>query len=265
MGGTLRSQGHGAVSRPFPICFLAVTFIFRSHRPYNGRVTLDEAMAALEAAGTAQARKIYRRHGLAEPLLGVSYADLGKLKKQVRRDQQLAQGLWDTRVHDAQVLATMVAGPAAFDRGLAGQWAGTRSITPWPMPSRRMSLSAPRGPRDWPMNGLPPPANCCGAPVGPPWVAAPRSAMRPYPMPGSNTCCQPSSATSTNRRTGVKEAMNSALIAIGSRNPALRGPAIAAAGRIGKVAVGHGETSCKTPDAIGYIEKTHARRALTAR
>lgn len=265
MGGTLRSQGHGAVSRPFPICFLAVTFIFRSHRPYNGRVTLDEAMAALEAAGTAQARKIYRRHGLAEPLLGVSYADLGKLKKQVRRDQQLAQGLWDTRVHDAQVLATMVADPAAFDRGRAGQWAGT--AVDYAVADAFAKDVVIRTP--W-ATGL-----------ADEWVAAPGELLRRAGWATVGCCATFGDASipdawfehllpaierhihqSPDR---VKEAMNSALIAIGSRNPALRGPAIAAAGRIGKVAVDHGETSCKTPDAIGYIEKTHARRALTAR
>jgi 3-methyladenine DNA glycosylase AlkD len=67
--------------------------------------------------------------------------------------------------------------------------------------------------------------------------------------------------TSPNR---VKQAMNTALIAIGSRNGALRGPATATAGRIGKVHVDHGETYCKTPDAVSYIAKAHNRRAARA-
>ncbi len=38
--------------------------------------------------------------------------------------------------------------------------------------------------------------------------------------------------------------------------------AIAAANRIGKVEVDHGETGCKTPDAVTYIPKAaaHARK-----
>jgi hypothetical protein len=53
-----------------------------------------------------------------------------------------------------------------------------------------------------------------------------------------------------------REAMNLALIAIGCRSPALRQAATAAARRIGKVEVDHGDTACKTPDAASYIEKT---------
>ncbi|MFM8470938.1 MAG: hypothetical protein ACKODH_13410 [Limisphaerales bacterium] len=52
--------------------------------------------------------------------------------------------------------------------------------------------------------------------------------------------------------------MNQAVIAIGCRNAALRKAALAAAKRIGKVEVDHGDTACKTPDAVEYIEKTWA-------
>src|SRR5262249_39829829 len=53
----------------------------------------------------------------------------------------------------------------------------------------------------------------------------------------------------------VRYAMNGALIAIGTRSDALAKKAIAAAKRIGKVEVDHGDTSCKTPDAVAYIPK----------
>ena len=45
------------------------------------------------------------------------------------------------------------------------------------------------------------------------------------------------------------------MIAIDLR-PKLQKKAIAAAKRIGKVEVDHGETGCKTPDAASYIAKT---------
>jgi 3-methyladenine DNA glycosylase AlkD len=37
--------------------------------------------------------------------------------------------------------------------------------------------------------------------------------------------------------------------------------AVAAAKRVGKVEVDHGETGCKTPDALEYIARTKAHRA----
>jgi hypothetical protein len=58
----------------------------------------------------------------------------------------------------------------------------------------------------------------------------------------------------------VRHAMNGALIAIGLRNDALQKQAITAAGRIGKVVVDHGDTGCKTPEAIPYIQKAAQRK-----
>jgi hypothetical protein len=57
----------------------------------------------------------------------------------------------------------------------------------------------------------------------------------------------------------VRHAMNSALISIGGRSAALEKKAVAAAKRIGRVEVDHGDTGCKTPDAIPYIQKMRAR------
>ena len=49
--------------------------------------------------------------------------------------------------------------------------------------------------------------------------------------------------------------MNNALIAIGRRNAQLQKQALAAAKRIGKLEIDHGDTACKTPDAATYILK----------
>lgn len=48
------------------------------------------------------------------------------------------------------------------------------------------------------------------------------------------------------RKNRVRHAMNGALISIGFRRPSLTKQALAAAKRIGKVEVDHGETGCKT-------------------
>ena len=58
--------------------------------------------------------------------------------------------------------------------------------------------------------------------------------------------------------------MNNALISIGVRNPKLQKSATAAAVRIGTVEVDHGETSCKTPEAVSYIKKTVAHNKKKA-
>lgn len=68
------------------------------------------------------------------------------------------------------------------------------------------------------------------------------------------------------RKNRVRDAMNSALIAIGIRNSSLRQRALEIAAKIGKVKVDHGETSCKTPDAAAYILKAvESKRARKAK
>jgi hypothetical protein len=49
--------------------------------------------------------------------------------------------------------------------------------------------------------------------------------------------------------------MNQALICIGVRNSRMEKKARAAAKKIGKVVVDHGQTSCQTPDAAQYMTK----------
>src|SRR3712207_8808706 len=80
------------------------------------------AMARLEALGTEQNRKTYARHGATENVFGVSYADLGKLQKEIKVDHELARDLWATGNHDARILATKVADPAALTAKDADAW-----------------------------------------------------------------------------------------------------------------------------------------------
>lgn len=42
--------------------------------------TTDQVLAELGALGTAQNRKVYKRHGAGENLFGVSFADLDKVR-----------------------------------------------------------------------------------------------------------------------------------------------------------------------------------------
>ena len=58
----------------------------------------------------------------------------------------------------------------------------------------------------------------------------------------------------------IKEAMNNALIAIGTRGSELESQALRVASAIGKVEVDHGQTHCKTPDARAYILKVRTRK-----
>lgn len=226
-------------------------------------MNLNEAMAALEAAGTAQNRKTYARHGAQEPMFGVSYATHAKLQKQIKRDHALAQQLWATGNHDARILATKIADPKQADFALLERWA--RDITSYgeadllsafvaQTPQAAGAAAAWRGDEgEW------------VARTG--WLVTAALAKEQPSLPdaGFLALLDEIEATIHSRKNYVRDAMNTALIAIGLRSAALTQAALAAAARIGVVEVDHGQTSCVTPAAGPYILKALERKKARAK
>jgi len=214
---------------------------------------LAQAIAELRKRGTVQNRKVYARHGVKADMYGVSYAELGKLTKTIKQDHELARDLWATGNHDARVLATMIADPAAATVKQVDGWvkeldnyvlsdavAGYVARTPLVV-GRMRKWTAARG--EWP-----------GA-VG--WDLLASVARRPELVDDAALAAR---LPEIERRihaapNRTRYSMNIALIAIGLRSAELHRAAIAAAKRIGKVEVDHGKTGCKTPDAVPYMAK----------
>src|SRR5262245_11775703 len=88
-----------------------------------GGMGLAETMRALEAAGSEQFRKTWRRHGASDPMFGVSFAILKTMVKKIGVDHELARALWGTGNHDARVLAIKVADPARVQPAELDRWA----------------------------------------------------------------------------------------------------------------------------------------------
>src|SRR3954447_10058979 len=103
-------------------------------------MTAAEILKELEKSGSEQTRKNYTRHGVTGPMYGVSYAVLGTLTKRIKTDHAVAKQLWDSGVHDARVLALMVADPAAADERLLEQW--SRAATNYAMADAVASFAA---------------------------------------------------------------------------------------------------------------------------
>jgi hypothetical protein len=87
-------------------------------------LNFDEVMADLKSRGTAKTRQTYMRHGYPrERTLGVSVADLKLVAKTIRKRQELAYELYETRILETMYLAGMVADGSQMDRRLLQQWA----------------------------------------------------------------------------------------------------------------------------------------------
>lgn len=219
-------------------------------------MTFDDAMKQLKRMGTAQNVTIYLRHGAREPMFGVSFANLNKLKKQIKIDQPLAEKLWESGNMDARVLATMVADPAKLKSATADRW--VKDLDYYMVTDLFASLIArsPLAARKYPkwMTSKREFVRQCGYSVF-------STFMRDNDQPSDSECrkilrtIEKEIHDSPNR---ARYSMNTALISIGAYRPSLTDEAMAAAGRIGKVDVDHGDTSCRTPDAIDYMKKTIA-------
>lgn len=221
-------------------------------------MNLNSALRELKRRGTAQNRKVYRRHGVGENMYGVSLSDLRLLAKQIKVDQDLAVELWATGNHDAQVLATLIADPAQFDAKTLDAWAkdlsnyvitdqfaGLVARTPhWQKKAEKWHAARGEwiGRVGWNLIGQ----------LALHEPSLPDSYFEPYLIEIETGIHQ--------QKNRVREAMNNALIAIGVRNAALQEKALGMAPIIGPVEIDHGETNCQTPNAAEYILRTVAHR-----
>jgi len=237
-------------------------------------LTFEAVMQTLESQGTAQARKTYARHGIGTNTFGTSFAVMRKLAKQIKQDHALALQLWATGYFEPRVVATMVADPLALTRDQAQAWVDEMtthavtdelvnnllSRTPFAADLALAWIDSPGeqvGRAGWDLVVMLARGGGCAAcsPLRGSKGAAP---VADVDFAALLTKLEATIHQAPNRK---KEAMNNALIAIGIYVPDLTEAAKAAARRIGPVDIDHGDTACKTPDAIAYIEKALARKA----
>jgi 3-methyladenine DNA glycosylase AlkD len=221
-------------------------------------MNLNSALRELKRRGTAQNRKVYRRHGVGENMYGVSFADLRGLAKQIKTDQSLAIQLWATGNHEAQVLATLIADPDQFNAKLLDAWA--KDLSNYTITDEFVGLVARTTYRQKKAEKW---RKAAGEWIGRAgWHLIAQLALHDAALPDSyfEERLHEIATSIHTRKNRVREAMNNALIAIGIRNENLQGKALEVARVLGAVEVDHGETNCRTPDATAYILKTVARK-----
>ncbi|MEW4152728.1 DNA alkylation repair protein [Bacillus thuringiensis] len=218
---------------------------------------LEEVMQQLEEYRTEQNRKTYKNHGAKEPLFGVSFANLKLLKKKIKKDHDLAVELWETKNMDAMILATYILDPKNITAEQLNSWVQDvdyyclmdvfmTSICTSPIAIERME--------EWTKSN----DEWIGR-AG--WSLLANISIKNKTLHDDffSPYLEEIKENIHNEKNRKKEAMNSALIAIGIRNEDLERQAIEIAREIGKVEVDHGATSCKTPDAESYIKKARER------
>lgn len=224
-----------------------------------------KTMSELQRAGTAQNRKVYARHGVKGTFFGVSFATLRTIAKKIKVDHDLARELWATGNHDARMLATMVAEPAALTASELDQW--VRQVDNYVLADAFSTLVA-RSPQAtsridrWTRSKREFERRCGFGIIS----AALKEGVSIFPalLDAAINQIEREIHSSANR---AREGMNHALIAIGSFRDDFYDRALNTASRIGKVEIDHGETGCKDFDAVDCITKARkgGRKAATTR
>lgn len=217
---------------------------------------LERVMAELASKGTAQTRKTYARHGIPEPMFGVSIADLKVIAKGIRGDQTLACALYDTGNHDAMYLAGIVADGSQMTKRQLQSWAkAARSgmIAEYTVPG--VAAESPHAPElalAW-IDAKSELVACCG------WSTyAGLVATRPddeLDLEEIASLVERVAAEIHEAPNRVRYVMNGFVIAVGAYVKPLLKHAKRAAKQIGAVEVDMGDTACKVPLATDYIAK----------
>lgn len=88
-------------------------------------MTIDEVIDILKQKGDAKHLAGMVRFGITGVnALGVNMPDLRKLAKLIKTDHRLALGLWDTGLHEARILASMIDDPKQVTPQQMDRWTG---------------------------------------------------------------------------------------------------------------------------------------------
>lgn len=218
--------------------------------------TTNQVMNELKKKGSEQTRKIYRRHSASCKLFGVKVADLKVIAKTIKGDQKLACELYETGNYDAMYLAGIVADGKQMTKKLLESWARTSD---WHMISEYTV----------------------------PWVASESPHAQSLAMKWINSKKEHVASAGWNTYGGivtttadehldlaeiksllkriereidsapnrVRYTMNGFVISVGAYVAPLMKQARATAKKLGKVTVDMGDTACKVPVALDYIDK----------
>ena len=220
--------------------------------------TVASVMAALKSKGKEQTRKIYSKHGMdPKRVLGVSTADLKVIAKSIKGQQDLACQLYETGIMDAMYLAGMVADGAKLTREQLNRWLdlaeGLQMISEYTVPwlavenadARVLALK-------WMKSKKEHIAAAGWCTYGGLLALKPDAELDVAEVEGLLNTVVKEIHKAPNR---VRQTMNLYVISVGGYVKPLLAKAKTAARQIGVVEVNMGETACKVPDALAYIEK----------
>ncbi|MEX2172401.1 MAG: DNA alkylation repair protein [Pirellulales bacterium] len=226
-------------------------------------MTAAEILKELKPLGSESYKKTMLRHGAQEPCFGVKIEELQKIRKRIKQDYQLAIDLFDTGVYDAMYLAGLVADDLRMTKKDLTRWinqAHSPTIAEYTVP-----WVAAEGKHGWEL--------------GLEWIDSKQERIA---AAGWATICNVVSIkddadldlselkrllarvqkTINEQPNRVRYAMNAFVISLGCYVKSLTEAALKAAAKIGTIEVDMGDTACKVPSAVEYIQKVQKRGTI---
>lgn len=222
-----------------------------------------EIVEKLRLMGKESYKKVLQNHGVKEPLFGVSIEEMKKFQKPIKKDYQLALDLFDTGIYDAMYLAGLIADDAKMTKKDLQKWVQKANC---PMLSEyTVAWVAAESPHGWDLAME--------------WIDSPKESAASTGWSTLSSLVaikddaeldlakvkslvervQKSVHEQTNR---VRYVMMGFIISVGSYIKSLTTFAIQTAMKIGPVSVNVGNTACKVPNPVEYIEKVKKRGSI---
>ncbi len=223
-------------------------------------MTTEQIMKELEKKGSASIKKIFQNHGAKEPLFGVKIADLKVIQKKVKKDHELAMGLYNTGNYDAMYLAGLIADESKMSKKDIEQWA--EKAPGHGISEYTVAWVAAESDYGWEL--------------GMKWINSSKEkiasagwnalsgviAMKPdneLDIAAIKQLLQKIIKEIHSAPNRVRYTMNGFVIGVGSYIKELTKEALETAKKLGDVYVDMGGTACKVPAAADYIKKLETK------
>ncbi len=223
-------------------------------------MTAIEIVEELRVLGAESIKKVLRNHGVKEPFFGVKIGDMKKIQKRIKKDYQLGLDLYDTGNYDAMYLAGLVADDARMTKSDLDRWvrradggALATATVPWVAAGSHHGYEVAL---EW-IESEDKNVAVAGWATLSSLMAIKDDAD--LDLAGLKRLLERVRETIHQRPDPVRLAMNGFLIAVGTYVQALGDLAVEAAVKVGRVSVDMGDTDCKVPDAVEYIQKAREK------
>lgn len=220
-------------------------------------MNVDQIIEKLKNLADPRARAVWKNIGLPpDQYLGVNLTKLKALAKEIRRNHDLALKLWDSGIHDARLLATMIEEPKKVSRNQLKRQVDDLDF--WDLVDKFGSLVVAKSKylndcaEMWQNHDDEMVKRCAYILIGE--QAKKKPDVGTYPDRYFTGVLDIIEETIHDEMNWVKEGMLNAMIAIGSRNADLNEYVIALAERIGEVYIDYGDTACQTPDPLKILQ-----------